>query len=435
MKRPKGFEPGRNRQNQPAANEHVQNRANQEPDIAETGLLGADLTNAARPSDDEVTRALTSLHELDEIDPENLATQALTENETTLLAETIQISESKKRGRKKRDKQSELDYKVDNLEDGFSLKKLMFWGGKKDLESKELEDADFETSKNKKHHPKNDTRSLREIDETGDFSDSSEIDKSGLMRAKHKLRQLRRKKHNIFARTYRRMSFAGRRRLRKFAIIGGAIAALATMVAVICFTPIMAVRKITVEGSEALDKVAVQQSLKAVHGKPIALVNDRDIYGALQKHREIQDYSYEIVPPETLIVRVRERVPVIAVQQDDKRYLTLDSAGVVLAETKTPPTNLPLAAITLGGKESETFAAAAKILREMPAELRAQVAEISAQSKYDISFTMRNKILVRWGQAQENQLKNVILQQLSKLAAQRPIKLIDVSSTQAPVFE
>ena len=113
----------------------------------------------------------------------------------------------------------------------------------------------------------------------------------------------------------------------------------------------------------------------------------------------------------------------------------LDAAGVQVAETPELLPGAPLAQGELTDVTSPAFAAATRALRDMDPALREQFIAVSATTANDITFAMGSGLTVLWGDDSQNQLKGVLLQQMIAALGSREISLIDVSSTEAPVFQ
>ena len=250
-------------------------------------------------------------------------------------------------------------------------------------------------------------------------------------------RDLRRAKRDAKRRTkqQRRRFLRYSRRTKRRLLIAGAIVALtAGAVAIGVLTPIMSVKEIRVEGVTTLDAGTVEAALDPLRGTPLALVDEQQVFQSLGQFNLIQRYAIEIVPPQTLIVRVQERVPVISMQSAEG-YRVLDAAGVQVAETPELLPGAPLAQGELTDVTSPAFAAATRALRDMDPALREQFIAVSATTANDITFAMGSGLTVLWGDDSQNQLKGVLLQQMIAALGGREISLIDVSSTEAPVFQ
>lgn len=247
------------------------------------------------------------------------------------------------------------------------------------------------------------------------------------LRAAERLRRVREKREQ------RRFSAPARRRRRNWLIAAGAVVLLVVFVAAGVLTPLMAVQTIQVEGADTLEATEIEAALENLEGVPLALVEDGEVHRALEPFPLVQRYAIERVPPHTLVVRIEERVPVIALEEDEEFEL-FDPAGVLVGMGEERPVGVPEAADSVKNVSSEAFRSAADVLRDMPVELREQVVAVTATGGQDVGFTLESGVEVLWGEARQTQRKAMVLETMITALEGESVELIDVSSTEAPVF-
>lgn len=250
--------------------------------------------------------------------------------------------------------------------------------------------------------------------------------------AKYALKRAERDRKNRERRDQRRFTAPSRLRKRQWLVSIGAVLALAATVVLGVFTPIMAVREIEVLGAQQVNVSDVQEALGRFEGIPLALVGEQELHRALEPFPLIQRYSIERIPPHTLLVHIEERRPVIAIA-GDAGYRMLDAAGVLTGEASEVPSGIVRASGGVVDAASPAFAAAAKVVRDLPDDIRVQVAEISASGEQDISFILHSGVTAVWGDVVDTQRKAVVLRAM--LAAVGGATYIDVSAPEAPVFQ
>ncbi|MBN7792162.1 FtsQ-type POTRA domain-containing protein [Microbacterium esteraromaticum] len=219
-----------------------------------------------------------------------------------------------------------------------------------------------------------------------------------------------------------------RRRIVWWASLG-AVAALVLGSVVAAYSPLFAVREITVVGAEAVDPTEVQQALQGQLGVPLALVDGAEVKSALTEFPIIETYALEARPPHELLVRIVERTP-IGVVKSDAGYSLLDAAGVVLATTPKRPKGQPRLEVA-GGIESAAFRSAGLVMRSLPADLRETVTEVRASSGDDVSFSTSDGKTVIWGGEGDSVRKAEVL--VSLIEAAPDARTFDVSSPTVPV--
>ncbi|WP_156316488.1 FtsQ-type POTRA domain-containing protein [Leucobacter japonicus] len=251
--------------------------------------------------------------------------------------------------------------------------------------------------------------------------------------AERRLKAAAKQRRARFRLERKRFSAASRGRRRFWIIAGSAVAALALFVAAGVFTPLMAVRDVRVEGAATVNEADISAALQRFTGVPLALVDDSEVHRALEPFPVIQRYAVERVPPHTLIVRIQERVPVLSVA-GDAGVSMYDAAGVLLGTAEAAPAGVPVAGGALSDLDSDAFHSAARSLRDMPDELRAQIVGATATSAQDVTLTLASGVEVLWGDATDTRRKAVVLQTMLTALADQSVSRIDVSSSEAPVF-
>ncbi|MHA3724948.1 FtsQ-type POTRA domain-containing protein [Leucobacter sp. HY1910] len=251
--------------------------------------------------------------------------------------------------------------------------------------------------------------------------------------ADRRLRQAARARRRSERRERRRFADQLRKQRRGLLVAGGTIAALALFVALCAFTPLTAVRDVQVSGAAAVPEADLHRALSRFEGVPLALVDDGEVHAALEVFPLIQRYKVERVPPHTLRVQVEERLPVIAIESDGG-FDHFDAAGVKVGVSEGATEGVPVGQGAISDLASPAFGEAARIIRDIPTDLRAQVSTVEASGPQDITLILTSGLRVAWGDDTHTARKAVVLQTMLGALGDRPLELIDVSSPDAPVF-
>ncbi|MBC9955343.1 FtsQ-type POTRA domain-containing protein [Leucobacter sp. cx-42] len=251
--------------------------------------------------------------------------------------------------------------------------------------------------------------------------------------AKRRVRDAERSVKRRERRERKRFSAAGRRKRLRLMVVGGSVLALALFVLIGVFTPIMSVRNIEVTGTTTLDPVVVADQLSSLQGEPLALVSKGDVFTALEEFPLIERFGIELVPPSTLIVRVKERTPVVSLKGDGG-YMLYDAAGVEVGTAAERPTGVPLGSEQVSDVSTPAFAEAARIVRDLPDDPRNRIVTVAAKGAQDVRFTLDNGVEVFWGNRERTQAKSAVLVKMLASLQDRGVSYIDVSSSEAPVF-
>lgn len=189
----------------------------------------------------------------------------------------------------------------------------------------------------------------------------------------------------------------------------GSLAILIGGVAVVTFSPLMSLTTIEVTGTQRLDAEVLTDALEEHLGTPLALISDEAIRADLAEFAILRSYATEIVPPSTLIVRVVERAPIGAVERGSSIDL-VDAAGVVVDAVDAVPEGLPVIEVNDPDDEAGAFAAVAGVLVAIPRELAGQLDTVSATTRDDVTFALRDSgHRVIWGDAERSAYKARVL--------------------------
>lgn len=200
-----------------------------------------------------------------------------------------------------------------------------------------------------------------------------------------------------------------RRRLITWGSVAVLTALLATVVAV-TLSPLMALTDIRVTGTVRLDPAAIGGALERHRDTPLALLDEGGIRSDLEDFALIRSYSLEVVPPHSLVVRVVERAPIGAIERGSVFDL-VDAAGVVVESTPERPTGVPLIRAGEADPDEAAFRSVAEVLDALPDELATRVDVVTASTRDDVAFTIRDLgHRVVWGSAERSAFKTRVLE-------------------------
>jgi cell division protein FtsQ len=200
------------------------------------------------------------------------------------------------------------------------------------------------------------------------------------------------------------------------------------------FSPLFSLQRIDIRGS---DRVNQQELLRAVDGQlgtPLALLDDGRIREELAGFPLIRSFLTELVPPDTLVIRVTEREPVGALPAEGGFVLT-DPAGVVVQTVQKRPEGMPL--IDVGNEDvpSTAFRSAAEVLLALPEDLATRVDTVTARTKDDVTLVLAGSDQrVLWGSADRAVLKAKVLAALVAQHGDSGAGQYDVSAPLTAVF-
>lgn len=225
----------------------------------------------------------------------------------------------------------------------------------------------------------------------------------------------------------RRFTAMSRRRRLMVLSSAGAIVVLFVAVFGVAYSPLMAVRTISVVGTTSLDPAQLQAALAGQIGTPLPLVSTDEIARSLAVFPAVQSFSTESVPPSTLVVRIVERTPIGSLKRNGQFDL-VDSVGVVLSSTPEPVGGSPV--LQVSGVDSPAFTTVSSMLLALTPDLRTRATEAGATSNVDAWFQLADGPKVIWGDNSNQALKLRVLQAL--LATSGGSGEINVSAPNSP---
>lgn len=243
------------------------------------------------------------------------------------------------------------------------------------------------------------------------------------------------KEHRRFERAeVRRFTRRSRNRRASIAIVAAVIATLVALVFVAVYSPILALRTITVDGTSRVDAAAVKSAVGGQLGTPLALIDFGRITKELSAFPLIRSYVTETVPPDTLVIHVVERQPVGQLLVAGK-YRLVDPAGVTVQDSVERAPGVPVIDIGTADTTSVAFTSVVEVLLAMPPALLAQVDTISAHTQDDVSLVLTGVgQSVRWGSADDSARKATLLAKLIAITDPSTPGEFDVSAPRNGIF-
>jgi cell division protein FtsQ len=198
------------------------------------------------------------------------------------------------------------------------------------------------------------------------------------------------------------------------------------------YSPLFAVQRIEVVGTSQLNPAEVADALGEQMGTPLPLVDESSVKAALVRFPLVESYTLEARPPNDLVVRIVERLPV-GVIETAAGFTVVDAAGVALSTSPEAPAGLALFDVR-GGVRSGAFLAAGQVMRSLPDALRGQVTAVTASTPDDVAFTLgATDTQIVWGSAEDSALKALVLEKQMIGRPPDTVALYDVSTPNAVV--
>jgi cell division protein FtsQ len=231
-----------------------------------------------------------------------------------------------------------------------------------------------------------------------------------------------------------RFTRRARRRRTAWFVVSLLVLAVGGLVAVAVFSPLLALRTITVDGTSRLNAGTLEKAVDGQLETPLALVDYGKITHDLAPFSLIRSYATEVIPPDTLVIHVVERTPIGAIQGASSFDL-VDPAGVTVESSKTRPAGYPLIQLGAGRLDGPGFASMAQVLLALPPAVLTKVDTITAQTHDDVTLTLSgSNQRVVWGSSDDSDAKARVLADLIALHSGSGAGEYDVSAPGTAVF-
>lgn len=252
--------------------------------------------------------------------------------------------------------------------------------------------------------------------------------------ARAELRAAARERRRVERAEIKRFTRRARNRRVAIAAVVGVLVTLALLVVTAVYSPILALRTITVDGTSRIDATEIVAAASDQLGTPLALLDYDRMTKDLSVFPLIRSYVTEIVPPDTLLIHVTERQPVGSIASG-AGYDLVDPAGIVVQQSAERLPGIPVISLSGADTSSPAFAAVVEVLLALPPTLLAQVDSISATTKDDVSFVLTGVGQgVHWGSADQADRKASLLAGLIAVTDASLPGTFDVSAPGNGVF-
>lgn len=269
---------------------------------------------------------------------------------------------------------------------------------------------------------------------TRDVKDHVRDGEHRLHSAKSESRAAERARKRYERQEVKRFTRQSRRRRIGWIVAVGLVVTIVALVVTAVFSPLLALRTITIDGTSRLDNVKLQKAIYGQVGTPLALLDYGRITKELAPFSLIRSYVTEVVPPNGLVIHVVERTPVGAIQTASGFEL-VDPAGVMVDTSATRPVGYPLVQLGTGTITGPGFTSMTQVLLALPASVLSKVDTITALTHDDVTLTLTGSSQrVVWGSSDASDAKARVLADLIALHGGGGAGEYDVSAPGTAVF-
>ncbi len=231
---------------------------------------------------------------------------------------------------------------------------------------------------------------------------------------------------------------AGRRRLHRLVALGSALAFLLVLVG-FSRSPFLAVHQVDIVGPEHTSEAALNAAIGSLHGKAIYSVDTGAIRRRLEALPWVASASVVRSWPQTIHIRIVERVARAAAVGSDGTYRLVDGDGRVLDTVGQLPPDMvevvgPQTAGAPGSTLNPTAAGAVAVAVALPPSLAGKVDQIEwlADGEVRIGLVPQGRVL--FGAPTAIAQKFLALDTMLRAVKPEEVGEIDVRAPDAPVL-
>ena len=227
--------------------------------------------------------------------------------------------------------------------------------------------------------------------------------------------------------TSRRMPPRGR--LPRLVQIAIALAVVLGLAWVVLLSPLTRIKHIRVDGVAGVVEDSARARATGLRGQPLLLTRLGGGEAAIEQDRRVAGASLERRFPNSLIVHVAPRIPIIAFEKSEGQVELVDIEGVRFENVAAPPAGIAVVKPAAGEQTSDrALRVAIDVVQAMPDQLRGTVTDLQVTNAELVTFKVGETSVV-WGDADRVELKAKLV---SILLQQNP-KTIDISAPDTPV--
>jgi len=195
---------------------------------------------------------------------------------------------------------------------------------------------------------------------------------------------------------------------------------------------LLAVRHVEVTGNHLVSAAEVRAVAGIRTGTPLARVDTGAAVRRVEQLNPVLSATVSRSWPDTIVISITERTPVLAVALSGGGYGLIDAHGVVVRSAARPPAGMPvLTSFPAALRGSRAILAAASVLHHLPPALRKLVRSVSALSASAVTLHLAHHITVVWGGAGQDTQKTEELDLLLRTHA----RYYDVSDPNTAVTQ
>lgn len=219
----------------------------------------------------------------------------------------------------------------------------------------------------------------------------------------------------------------------RWLLVVGSVVGVLFFTAVVLASPLFSVQTITIEGNVYTSTKTLESASALMRGKSIFTLDTDVVAASIEKDPWVADARVSKHFLRSIVVEIRERIPVVWYVGADNKARVIDDAGFVVAVLDGWPTKyLQVAGIgpnvEAAQRTDDVYRAAAQLVTALPDEIRSKTQRLELSASGSLSLILKTATIVRFGEPTDLQNKLVAVVVLLRRQDPVSIKTIDVST-------
>lgn len=197
---------------------------------------------------------------------------------------------------------------------------------------------------------------------------------------------------------------------------------------------LLVVRRIDVVGERLASRDRILAVARLRLGEPLARLDTDVVRDRVEGIQEVETARVERRWPTTVRIVVRERIPIV-VAQHDNRFLQIDRYGVTVVTSAARPRGLPVLTVANPTRSDPALRAGLAVVGGLPPWFGRRVAGVEVPTPEAVTLRLGDGVTVMWGAPERAQEKLRLLNGLLSKSPQRGVRTIDVSSPEVVTID
>jgi cell division protein FtsQ len=223
------------------------------------------------------------------------------------------------------------------------------------------------------------------------------------------------------------------KRRKRVLVVAASSVILSMATVVVLASPLMAVRRVSVEGAQYTDAALIESVIESLKGNSVLTVDTREAERRLESNPWVEAARIRTYFPNHVVIEIAERSPAAWFLGVDNRARVIDREGRVLSVQIGQPTQYRQITgigpnLTAGAVANDAYRAATQLATSIPDELAPFVASLGVSGPTQLTMTLTTGTIVNFGAPID--IRNKLISVVVLLRRQSPDRIIsiDVSS-------